>query len=56
VERDLSPVERVKRLSGDAQRERRERDEQPPRRPREPSPQPPTPPEQEGGSLIDIKV
>jgi hypothetical protein len=56
VERDLSPVERVQRLSGDGQRDRRERDEPPPRRPRKPSQEPSAPPEPEGGSLIDIKV
>jgi hypothetical protein len=57
VERDLSPVERVTRLSPDGRREGREREEPPPRRPRPTAPQPAAPPEDEGGpSLIDIKV
>jgi hypothetical protein len=56
VERDLSPVERVTRLSPDGRREPREREEPPPRR-QPPEPESPTPPDDEDGpSLIDIKV
>ena len=57
VERDLEPIIRVTRTSPDAQRERRKHeDDQPPPRRQPPAPERPTPPEDEGGSLIDIKV
>ena len=58
LERDLEPVVRVTRTPRDAQRERRERDEEqpPPRRPRpEPAATPP-PDDEQGPSLIDVKV
>jgi hypothetical protein len=54
VERDLEPVVRITRADPDA---RRERDEHPePRKEprREPPPQPPA--DDEGGSLIDVRV
>jgi hypothetical protein len=56
VERDLSPIERVSRLSPDGGHDRRNREDSPPRRPRQPASEPSAPPEDEGGSLIDIKV
>ena len=55
VERDLERVERVTRLSPDARKERREQDEPPPRRR---TPTPPVPPhdDEDGPSLIDVRV
>jgi hypothetical protein len=56
VERDLEPVVRVTRSDPDA---RRERDEQPQREPRrEPPPQPSVPQgdDENGPSLIDVRV
>jgi hypothetical protein len=55
VERDLEPVVRVTRLSPDGQREQREHPDGSPRQ----RPEPPLPPptdEDDGTSLIDIKV
>jgi hypothetical protein len=54
VERDLEPIVRVTRLSPDAQRERREPEDRPPRKPR-PEAQP-APDDEDGPSLIDVKV
>lgn len=51
VERDLEPVVRVTRTDPDARREREEQ--------REPQGKPrrePPPPDEDGGSLIDIRV
>jgi hypothetical protein len=58
VERDLEPVVHVTRTPRDAQRERREREEQPPpRRPKPPADAPAPPPEDDQGpSLIDVRV
>jgi hypothetical protein len=58
IERDLEPIVRVTRSSPDAQRERREREDQPPRRREAPPGEPPPHPsdDENGPSLIDIKV
>jgi hypothetical protein len=57
-ERDVEPVVRVTRLSPDAERERREGEDPPPRRPRPPAAQqaPLSPEDEDGPSLIDVRV
>jgi hypothetical protein len=55
AERDVEPVVRVTRTSPDAQRERREPNDPPPRR-QPPAPAPVPPDDENGSSLIDVRV
>jgi hypothetical protein len=53
-ERDVEPIVRVTRSSPDGKRERPDRREG--GQPRQPAPEPPPPDDEDGTSLIDVRV